>query len=35
MITQRLTMKGMIFSDWLDRREEFEKEVCGYFKPAH
>src|ERR1039457_5196503 len=32
MITKRLTMKGLIVSDWLDRRAEFEKEVGGYFK---
>ncbi len=32
MITKRLTMKGFIVSDWLDRRAEFEKEVGGYFK---
>lgn len=32
MITKRLTMKGMIVSDWLDRQAEFEKEVGGYFR---
>jgi len=32
MITKRLTMKGLIVSDWLDRQAEFEKEVGGYFK---
>ena len=32
MITKRLTMKGFIVRDWLDRRVEFEKEVGGYFK---
>jgi hypothetical protein len=32
MITKRLTMKGFIVRDWLDRRAEFEKEVGGYFK---
>jgi NADPH-dependent curcumin reductase CurA len=31
MITKRLTMKGLIVRDWLDRRGEFEKEVGGYF----
>jgi len=31
-ITKRLTMKGLIVSDWLDRQAEFEKEVGGYFK---
>ena len=25
-------MKGLIVSDWLDRRAEFEAEVGGYFK---
>jgi NADPH-dependent curcumin reductase CurA len=32
MITKRLTMKGMIVRDWLDRQNEFEKEVGGYFR---
>lgn len=32
MITKRLTMKGMIVGDWLNRRDEFEKEVGGYFR---
>ena len=32
MITKRLTMKGMMVFDWLDRRGEFEKEVGGYFR---
>ena len=32
IITKRLTMKGFIVRDWLDRRAEFEKEVGGYFK---
>ncbi|MEP6756002.1 MAG: NADP-dependent oxidoreductase [Chthonomonadales bacterium] len=31
MITKRLTMKGMIVSDWLDRRAEFEAEVLPYY----
>lgn len=31
MITKRLTMKGMIVGDWLNRQDEFEKEVGGYF----
>ena len=31
MITKRLTMKGLIVRDWLDRQGEFEKEVGGYF----
>jgi NADPH-dependent curcumin reductase CurA len=32
MITKRLTMKGMLVFDWLDRRGEFEKEVGAYRK---
>jgi hypothetical protein len=32
MITKRLTMKGLIVSDSLDRRAEFQKEVGGYLK---
>ena len=30
--TKRLTMKGLIVSDWLDRRTQFENEVGGYFR---
>ena len=30
VITKRLTMKGLIVSDWLDRRVEFENEVRAY-----
>ena len=30
--TKRLTMKGMIVSDWLARQGEFEKEVGGYLR---
>ena len=30
--TKRLTMKGLIVSDWLDRRAEFEHEVGGYLR---
>lgn len=30
--TKRLTMKGLIVRDWLDRQSEFEKEVGGYFR---
>jgi NADPH-dependent curcumin reductase CurA len=30
--TKRLTMKGMIVGDWLNRQAEFEKEVGGYFR---
>jgi NADPH-dependent curcumin reductase CurA len=32
MITKRLTMKGFIVRDWLERQGEFEKEVGGYFR---
>jgi NADPH-dependent curcumin reductase CurA len=32
MITKRLTMKGLLVRDWLDRRGDFEKEVGGYFR---
>ncbi len=30
-IVKRLTMKGLIVMDWLDRLPEFEEEVSGYF----
>jgi NADPH-dependent curcumin reductase CurA len=32
MITKRLTMKGFIVRDWMDRQREFEKEAGGYFR---
>ncbi len=32
VITKRLTMKGLIVRDWLDRQDEFEKEVGAYFR---
>ena len=32
MITKRLTMKGLLVRDWLDRQGEFETEVGRYFK---
>jgi hypothetical protein len=32
IITKRLTMKGLIVSDWLDHQSEFEKEAGGYFR---
>jgi NADPH-dependent curcumin reductase CurA len=32
VIAKRLTMKGLMVLDWLDRQGEFEKEVGGYFK---
>ena len=35
MITKRLTMKGFIVRDWLDRQAEFEKEVGGYFQAGN
>jgi len=30
--TKRLTMKGLMVLDWLDRQAEFEHEVGGYFQ---
>jgi len=32
LTTKRLTMKGMIVRDWLDRQADFEKEVGGYLR---
>jgi hypothetical protein len=32
MTAKRLTMKGFIVTDWLDRQSEFEKEVGGYIR---
>jgi NADPH-dependent curcumin reductase CurA len=32
IIAKRLTIRGLIVSDWLDRRAEFEKEVGAYCK---
>lgn len=32
MTIKRLTMKGLIVSDWLPRQSEFEKEVGGLFQ---
>lgn len=32
MTIKRLTMKGLLVGDWLDRQNEFEKEVGGYFQ---
>lgn len=32
MTTKRLTMKGLLVRDWLDRQGEFEQEVGGYFR---
>lgn len=32
VIGKRLTIKGMIVSDWLDRQEAFKKEVGSYFQ---
>jgi hypothetical protein len=30
--TKRLTMRGLIVSDWLDRQAEFQEEVGGYLR---
>lgn len=32
MIGKRLTMKGLLVRDWLDRQSEFEQEAGGYFQ---
>ena len=32
VITKRLTMKGLIVRDWLDRQAEFQREVGGYIQ---
>lgn len=32
MTTKRLTMKGLIVSDWLEQQGEFEQEVGAYFE---
>lgn len=32
MITKRLTMRGLIVSDWLEHRTDFEREVGGYVR---
>lgn len=32
MTTKRLTMKGLIVGDWLDRQSEFEKEVGALYQ---
>ena len=32
MVTKRLTMKGLMVTDWLGRQGEFEKEVGGYLR---
>lgn len=32
MTIKRLTMKGLIVSDWLDRRSDFEKEAVVHFQ---
>jgi NADPH-dependent curcumin reductase CurA len=32
VVTKRLTMRGLIVSDWLGQRAEFESEVGGYYK---
>jgi NADPH-dependent curcumin reductase CurA len=32
MTTKRLTMKGLIVGDWLDRQGEFEKEAGAHYQ---
>jgi len=32
IIIKRLTIKGFIVRDWMDRQKEFEQEVAGYFR---
>jgi NADPH-dependent curcumin reductase CurA len=32
VITKRLTMKGFIVRDWLERQAEFEREIGGYWQ---
>jgi NADPH-dependent curcumin reductase CurA len=32
IVTKRLTMKGLMVLDWLDRQAEFEQEVGGFFR---
>ena len=32
MVGKRLTMKGLMVRDWLDRQDEFEKEAGGYYR---
>jgi NADPH-dependent curcumin reductase CurA len=32
MVSKRLTIKGLMVGDWLDRRPEFEKEVNGHYR---
>ena len=32
VVTKRLTMKGLLVRDWMDRQDEFEKEVGGYLQ---
>lgn len=31
MITKRLTMKGLLVFDWIDRKDDFEREVGNYY----
>ena len=35
IITKRLTMKGFIVSDWMDRRAEFEERSAGISRPVN
>jgi NADPH-dependent curcumin reductase CurA len=32
VVAKRLTMKGLIVRDWLERQGDFQKEVGGYFR---
>jgi NADPH-dependent curcumin reductase CurA len=32
IVAKRLTIKGLLVRDWLDRQAEFEKEVGGYYR---
>lgn len=32
VVVKRLTMRGFIVTDWLDRQEEFQREVGGLFR---
>jgi len=35
MTTKRLTMKGLIVGDWLDRQSEFENEVGALYQSGN
>jgi NADPH-dependent curcumin reductase CurA len=32
IVAKRLTIKGLMVRDWLDRQPEFEKEMSGYYR---